>query len=110
VVVAPGVPSLAVAGGGARLKPMNTIAITRETNSSRRAYRHEWDGIIVDTVERLTTGRWETAVNCEAGRPSAWHVVDLYGDESDAKDGHGRWVRSMIDDPTQELPDYSAWR
>lgn len=45
---------------------------------------------------------WQTSVLCE-GR---WSLVDTYVCEKDAIEGHGLWVQSLTNDPTQELPDY----
>jgi len=91
---------------------MNTT-LTREDSSghsSRRAYRHEWDGVVVDTVQPPGERLWGTSINCECGQASAWHLVEQYRDEAEAREGHSKWLKAMIDSPTQMLPDLSMWR
>ena len=55
----------------------------------------------IDTCYTVDAG-WETGIKPDG---EVWIIVERYADKDQAKVGHDRWVKSLTDNPEQELRD-----
>lgn len=65
------------------------------------ALREEFKGIVIDTCDTTDCG-WETGIEVKG---NAWVIVEEYPNKEEAIKGHKKWVKSLKENPTQELKD-----
>ncbi len=62
------------------------------------AFRDDVKGLTIDTVNTFDCG-WETGIK----KNGEWIIVEEYSDEQRAKKGHKKWIKSIKENPIQEL-------
>lgn len=67
----------------------------------KEALNTEIPGFEVDTVETVDCG-WETGIEPEG---QAWIIVERYESKELAVPGHAKWVKTLTENPKQELED-----
>ena len=75
---------------------LGEVEIKRKT-----ALTTEIKGFTVDTCNTVDAG-WETGIK---PTDEIWVIVERYPDQKSAKTGHDKWVKSLTDNPEQELRD-----
>jgi len=79
-----------------RAAAMGEVEIIRES-----ALTTKLGSFTVDTCNTVDKG-WETGIEPQG---KSWIIVESYEGESQAKEGHKKWVESLTKNPEQELKD-----
>jgi hypothetical protein len=81
-------------------KFMGMMAKGEQVSDRTEALREETDRYIIDTCMCYDTGKWETGIHYVGAE---WVIVEDYGDSSEAKIGHDKWIAKMKELPSIKL-------
>ena len=78
-------------------------------HSSRLVYNYESDNFTIDTC--LVTDseyNYETAVKYDGFNDGRWMIVEQYNTESEAQNGHNRWVEYLTNNEPEYFEDINV--
>jgi len=64
------------------------------------------NGVLIRTYQPYISIGWETRIY----RSRSWTVVEEYLDENSAKKGHEKWVKTMEENPLEQLHEVPMWK
>lgn len=84
------------------------VIVSGENKWRKDALRNEDLGhIIIDTCVGFDTHEWETGITQD--NEKTWTIVEQYPSYEEVVKGHEKWIKTMKEDPEQELTDINVW-